>query len=112
MKEKTGEQKSEFRAKRDEYILEMKEKIDKINTEIAELESRAQDAKETVRKKLEPRIEELQERASEGQIKLRELGKATDKSWEGIKASADTLWKNIGRTIEETKRAFQESRKG
>jgi phage host-nuclease inhibitor protein Gam len=71
-------------SKRAEYIAKMKSQLDDLNSEIASLEAKASDAKESARDKYHEQIQKLREQSHLVAAKLEEIKAAGEESWENL----------------------------
>lgn len=99
-------------SKRDEYVAEMKAKLDEWNAEIDELEAKSKQAEAQARQRYLERVTELKSKRDEGRAKLDEIQSASEQSWETLKTGAETIWGDIKKTLKETRDAFNEGKQG
>jgi len=98
-------------SKREEYIEQMKAKLDEWNAEIAELEAKARQAEAQGRQRYLDHLENVKSKRDEGQRKLEEIRSASGDSWETLKTGAETIWEDVKKTLKETRDAFNEGMK-
>lgn len=97
---------------RDEYVKNMKEKLDELNAEIDVLEKKAQLEKLEMRKKYQHHIDGLKNKRDTAQAKLREIQNASEDSWESLKTGAEEVWGTAKKTFTDVREAFKEGLEG
>lgn len=80
---------------KDEYVAEMKTRLDAWNAEIETLQEKAHDIKEEVKVKYEEQLAALRTTRAEGEKKLSEMQAATESNWEQVKAETEHAWEAL-----------------
>ncbi len=93
---------------RDEYVTQMKAKLDEWNAEIDGLEAESRKAKAQARQQFAAQIATLRGKRDEAQAKLNELQGASEDAWEGLKSGVQQMWEDFTNTLKECKDAFSE----
>ena len=88
---------------KDEYVAEMKKRLDEWSTEIDAMELKADELKEDAKVKYEEQLVALRAKREEGKKKLADLQSATETSWEHMKAGTESFWE----ALKESAKAFQ-----
>ncbi len=91
---------------RHEYIDKFKEKLDEWDTDIDELEDRAQKAKADLKFELEDQITSLKLKRDIAKLKLSEIKDASEEAWEDVKTGAEEAWADIKDAMEKAKSHF------
>jgi hypothetical protein len=77
---------------KDEFIADMKTRLDAWNIEIDALQEKAHEVKEDVKVKYEEQLVALHVTRAEGEKKLEEMQAATESNWEQLKAETERAW--------------------
>jgi hypothetical protein len=80
---------------KDEYVSEMKKRLDEWSVEIDALELRADEFKEDAKVKYQEQLVALRAKREEGEKRLAELRSATESSWESLKAGTESVWEAL-----------------
>lgn len=91
---------------KDQYIEQLKLKLDEWNAEIDELDAKARKSQAQAKQKLESRLVDLKEKRVEFQAKLAQLQDASADTWETLKAGTEILLDDLRQTLAESKDAF------
>lgn len=87
-------------ATRHEYIEKLKEKLDEWDTEIDELEEKAQKTRADLKFELEDQLVALRHKRDNARMKLSEIKEASEGAWEDLKEGADEAWDSLKAGIE------------
>lgn len=87
--------------KREEYQLQLEDKLHELENKIKELEAKAANAGEETKAKYNEMIEALQKKQKEARNKLEKLKSASGDVWEGLKSGTETA-------LEDLKKAYNE----
>lgn len=87
--------------KRDEYWMEVKEKLNDIDNRIEELEKEADKAATEAKSKYKEVIEVLRQKQNEAQNKLQELKSAGIDTWEDLKSGVNAVLKDLEKSYNE-----------
>ncbi len=77
---------------KDEYVADMKKRLDEWSVEIDALEQRGHEIKEDARVKYQEQLVALRAKRVEGEKKLDEMQAAAESSWEHLKAETENVW--------------------
>jgi hypothetical protein len=80
---------------KDEYVSEMKKRLDEWSREIDAWEVKADEFKEDAKVKYQEQLVALRAKREEGEKKLAELQSATETSWEHLKAGSESVWEAL-----------------
>lgn len=94
-------------ATRDAYVEKMKTQLDKWNTELRELESKADKIQADVKSQYEAQIQKLRQQWTEGQQKVKEIQEATGSAWEDFTAGVEKAWKAMSEGLEQARSRFK-----
>ena len=79
---------------RDEYVEELKEKLEQSNTRIRELEAKTSEAN-PYKMAESYRIKAIKEMYMEMQEKIEELEMTAEDGWENLKEGVESAWENL-----------------
>ncbi len=91
---------------RHEYIEKFKEKLDEWDTDIDELEARAQQAKADMNNELDDQITSLRLKRDIARLKLSEIMDASEEAWEDVKGGAEEAWADLKDAMGKAKSHF------
>jgi uncharacterized coiled-coil DUF342 family protein len=91
---------------KDEYVAQMKAKLDEWNAELDELEAKVRKKQAQTTQDYHERIAELKAKRNEASQQLTEIQSATGAAWESLAAGTERLCGDLKATLEETKNAF------
>jgi hypothetical protein len=77
---------------KDEYVADMKKRLDEWSVEIDALEQRGHEIKEDARVKYQEQLVALRAKRVEGEKRLDEMQAAAESSWEHLKAETENVW--------------------
>lgn len=97
---------------RDEYVENLKTKLDRWNAEIDELDAKARKAKADASQDYRERMESLNRKREDARKKLEEIRDATGDAWATLREGAERTWAELAKTLRETKDAVTKSRAG
>ena len=92
--------------KRDEYVNQLKTKLDQWNTEIDVLEKKVDQVSTEGRQHFEKQLEEAKAHREQLKAKLTELTQAGDAAWEDIKTGVDLAWDAMTSAVRSAKSKF------
>lgn len=75
--------------KKQEYVQELRAKLDDLSKRIVEIEKRAKDVREEARAALQSRLADLKEKQSAAEKRLEELKSASSRAWVDMKAGLE-----------------------
>jgi hypothetical protein len=87
-------------SKRDEFIAKLKTKLDEWNTDLDDLEKKAQNAGAEFKHKYEKQIVELRAKRDEATSKLQQVQNAGGEAWESIKDGMENAWTSLKKAFE------------
>jgi len=77
---------------KEDYVAEMKKRIDEWSAEIDALQEKGHEVKEGAKEKYQEQLVALRAQRAEGEKKLDELQAASEHNWEEFKAGAENVW--------------------
>ncbi|MBK1642749.1 hypothetical protein CKO12_12895 [Chromatium okenii] len=80
---------------KDEYVAEMKKRLDAWSLEIEALQERGHEIKEDAKVKYQEQLAMLHAKREEGERKLEELQLAAESNWEHLKLEFDNVWEAL-----------------
>lgn len=92
---------------KDEYVAEMKQRLDDWSAEIDVLQARGHDIKEDAKVKYEEQLVALRTKREEGEKKLEEMQAAAENNWEHIKMESDRVWEAFKDSFDTFKSHFK-----
>jgi uncharacterized coiled-coil DUF342 family protein len=93
---------------KDEYVAQMKAKLDQWSAEIDELEAKARKKRAQGTQSYNEQLSQLRTKKDEASEKLKEIQSATEDAWQSLQAGTETLWEDLKTTLKESKDAFVE----
>lgn len=93
-------------SKRDEFVSQMRAKLDEWNAEIDELDAKARKSKAQATSGYHARLADLKGKRDEAAEKLNEVENASEDAWESLKSGTERIWDDVKQTIQETRKAF------
>ena len=84
---------------REIYIEKMKEKLDKWNADIDQLEAKGKAAKSDAQLKYSREIDRLKDKKKEAEAKLAELKRASEGAWDDLKKGVESTWDSLGTAV-------------
>jgi chromosome segregation ATPase len=95
--------------KRDEYIEEMKARLDQINAEIDALEVKTKRAKEDVKAEYAEEIAVAREKRNNLQQQLEELKSAGETAMDDLKQGAENAWQEAQQAVSRAAARFKQN---
>lgn len=92
---------------RNEYVEQLKNKLDQWNADIAKWEDKARVAKTDLRIDYEMQLETLRSRRDEATAKLKELQASSEAAWQELKAGTDAAWSALREAFDKAASHFQ-----
>jgi TolA-binding protein len=97
--------------KKEEYLMQMRAKLDEFNKEIQELQSKAASnaigLKEASKEELNQSMKELAEKKKAAAEKIDELKNASGDAWDDIKTGADSAMDELSKALERARSDFK-----
>ncbi len=93
---------------REEYVAQLKTKLDEWSAEIDKLEAMARQRKAQAEKDYQAHIAELKSKRDAAAEKLQEIQGASGDAWESLKAGTQCIWDDLKKTVSQSKDAFFE----
>ncbi len=91
---------------KEEFLAKLQTQLDSWQTEISELEAKANDALDDLKPEIDAQLANLRTKFSEGEGKLNELADVAEDAWEELKVDAEaTFGKLIGEFQEDVQQA-------
>jgi hypothetical protein len=101
-----GEPPATKRRPRDDYVAEMKVKLDVWNAAIDELEAKARKRQAQAAEDFTAQVNELKSKRDAATDKLQEIQNASKDAWEHLETGVERIWDDMKRTFEETSKAL------
>ena len=92
---------------RNEYIEQLKNNLDKWNTDLAKWEEKARVAKTDLTINYEMKLEELRRRREDATARLKEIQASSGEAWKELKAGTDTAWAAMREAFDKARAHFQ-----
>lgn len=92
---------------KDEYVAEMKARLDTWNAEFDALQEKAHEIKEDAKVKFEEQLAALRATRAAGEVKLAEMQAATENNWELLKAESEHTWEAFKDSFETFKSHYK-----
>jgi hypothetical protein len=92
---------------RNEYVENMKARLDQWNKEIAEWEAKARVARTDMQIEYEMRLDALRQQRDEAAVKLDELQKSAGEAWRDLAQGADDAWARMRDALEKASSHFK-----
>lgn len=92
---------------RTEYVEQLKQNLDKWNTDLTKWEAKAKAAKTDMQIEYEMQLEALRKHREEAAEKLKEVQASSEEAWKDVKAGADTAWAVVREAFEKATSHFQ-----
>ncbi|MGK7294271.1 MAG: hypothetical protein ACNS61_00415 [Candidatus Wenzhouxiangella sp. M2_3B_020] len=84
---------------RNEFIANMKDRLDDLDKEIEDLKRDADKFEGEAKKEYENRLHDLREKRREADRKITELQAAGEEKWQAVKDEAEHAWKALGNSF-------------
>lgn len=84
---------------RDEYVMELTNKLEKLNSGINKIERKAESIKDDAKEKLKARIQELHSKKEAAILKVEAVKKAGEDSWKDLKNATDQALGSFKETV-------------
>jgi hypothetical protein len=92
---------------RNEYVEQLKQNLDKWNSDLAKWEAKAKVAKTDMRIEYEMQLEALRKQREEAMAKLQEVQASSGEAWKELRAGADAAWASMRQAFEKATAHFQ-----
>ena len=92
---------------RNEYVEQLKNKLDEWNHEIAKWEEKARARKNDLTINYEMTMDDLRKKRDDATAKLKEVQASSENAWEELKAGADSAWSALREAFDKAKTHFQ-----
>lgn len=97
--------------KRDEYLIDLKKKIDGMDTKIAELETKAGKLKDDTKKKWNEKLARLKAQRKDLGTKYDEISKSSADAWQELKVGFNSAWKDMKKSYDQAVEEFEKKPK-
>jgi uncharacterized coiled-coil DUF342 family protein len=91
---------------RDDYVAEMKAKLDVWNAAIDALEAKARKRQAQTAEDFTAQVNELKSKRDEVKDRLQEIQNASEDAWERLETGAERIWDDMKQAFEETSKTF------
>ncbi|MBN1798878.1 MAG: hypothetical protein JW822_09890 [Spirochaetales bacterium] len=95
---------------RDEYVKNIKTKLDELTTGIEKIEHKAKSVRENVKAKLQARINELREKRDFAFSKLQEIKETGEDTWQDLKLSTENVIDSLKDALSKTMARFKKKK--
>lgn len=92
---------------RNEYVEQLKNKLDEWNADLANWEARARNTKNDLTIEYEMRMDDLRKKRDEAATRLREIQASSEEAWKELKAGADSAWAALREAFDRARTHFQ-----
>lgn len=92
---------------RNEYVEQLKSKLDEWNHDIAKWEEKARGMKNDMTINYEMTMDDLRKKRDEANAKLKELQASSGDAWQDLKAGADSAWSALREAFDKARSHFQ-----
>ncbi len=92
---------------RNEYVEQLKNKLDEWNVDLAKWEEKARGKKNDLTIDYEMKLEDLRKNREEVTAKLKEVQASSEEAWKDLKAGADSAWAAMREAFDKAKTHFQ-----
>jgi hypothetical protein len=92
---------------RNEYVKDLKTRLDKLNTGITKIEHKAKKVKNEGKVKLQARIEYLQTRRDFALSKIQELNNTSEETWQDLKKGTENVINSLKAALTKTMSHFK-----
>ncbi|MGY4879190.1 hypothetical protein ACLUEY_15065 [Vreelandella aquamarina] len=94
-------------SQRDEFVEDMKARLDEWNAEIDKLTAKAHQANDDAREKYKEDIERLKQRQAETEQRLEELQHASSEAWDTIREGMEDSWELMQKAFRDASSRFK-----
>ncbi len=94
-------------SRREQFIENLKSKLDDLNEDIGRLEKKARDASGKAEKKYEEQLEDVREKRTELKHKLSEVRASSEAQFEKLKLETEHAWKALQNSFSYFKSHFK-----
>jgi len=91
---------------RDDYVKNLKSKLDQWNADLDTLEDKARGAAEDAKAAYRGRIDDARKRRDEARQKLTEIESAGEDAWEELKKGTEDAWDRLADGVKKAKEAI------
>jgi len=92
---------------RNEYVEDLKSRLDEWNTDLAKWEAKARTAKNDMRIEYEMHLDDLRKKREEASAKLGEIQSSAGDAWKELSAGADEAWGLMREAFDKARSHFQ-----
>jgi chromosome segregation ATPase len=89
------------------FVEDLKARLDKLDTELSQLEVKAQQAKAEGRAAYEVKLSMLRQKRAEAKQKYTELHAAGENAWEHLKHGAEEAWASLRTALDKARSEFK-----
>jgi len=93
--------------KREDYVNNLKAKIQELNQEISKLSDKAGQAKEEKKAEYKEQMDKLREKRKDLESKVSEMKEASESTWEKFKEGVESSWEALKEKTAEVKSRFK-----
>jgi len=92
---------------RDEFVVELKNQLDELNTGIKKIEHKVKSARDTGKVKLRTRVKDLRKMRDAALSKLQEVKNTSDETWQNLKQDAENVINSLKDALAKTMANFK-----
>ncbi|MGB3639162.1 MAG: hypothetical protein WBA39_16540 [Rivularia sp. (in: cyanobacteria)] len=89
------------------YEAKVKAQLDKLNAQIAQMKAKAAEANADAEIEYNKTIEDLSDKRDAAQVKLNEIGKASEDAWQDLKVGFESAWNDLNIAFKSAMDKFQ-----
>ncbi len=89
------------------YEAKVKAQLDNLNAQIAQMKAKAAEANADAAIEYNKMIEDLSDKRDAAQVKLNEIGKASEDAWEDLKVGFESAWNDLNIAFKSAMDKFQ-----
>ena len=89
------------------YEAKVKAQLDNLNAQIAQMKAKAAEANADAEIEYNKTIENLSDKRDAAQVKLNEIGKASEDAWQDLKVGFESAWNDLNIAFKSAMDKFQ-----
>ena len=89
------------------FVTDLKARLDKLGSELTNLEAKAQQAKADTKSAYEAKLAMLRQQRDQAKQKYSELQSASENAWEHLKQGAEGAWSSLKAALDKAKSEFK-----
>lgn len=92
---------------RHEYISKAKHSLDKLDARIFQLEAKASEKSDDIRRELKDKLDDIRESRTRLERRLEKLQNASKPAWEEVKLGVEQAWNSLSDAVDRAGERFQ-----